>query len=217
MEKLAEHEALQMSVLQWLRSKRILNTLAFGEAAMLRFCHELPRYSPDMYFWFFKAGDIATFYTSLLQEFLGQYYVVTAEDNSSSLLFELKKGKDGPQVKLEIHKTVSPPGTCEEKIAFSSHYPMQVLVRGLTLKQVLKSKVSALIENGNIRDAFDLDFLVRKGIPLDLPEQKRKIFILRLKSFNSLDFDTQLGDLLLPEAKDMYLEQGFKHLEEKLS
>ncbi|NIW13748.1 MAG: hypothetical protein GWN31_07430, partial [Candidatus Thorarchaeota archaeon] len=46
-----------MEVLQWLRSKGSLRPLVFGGGTMLRLCHEMPRYSLDMDFWFYKEVD----------------------------------------------------------------------------------------------------------------------------------------------------------------
>jgi len=40
---------------------------------------------------------------------------------------------------------------------------MQVLVRGFTLHQMMRDKVLALIERGEIRDAFDLEFFGTQG------------------------------------------------------
>ena len=121
------------------------------------------------------------------------------------------------KLKIEIHKTIAPPGGSEEKIAFSSHFPTQVLVRGFTLRQMLKHKVLALIDGGEIQDAFDLEFLVRKGIVLDLSEKQRGTVMKKLKRFQKKDFEMKLGDIVLPELRDYYNQQGFAHLEERLS
>ncbi|MBT8406173.1 MAG: hypothetical protein KJP05_01840 [Deltaproteobacteria bacterium] len=63
-----------------------------------------------------------------------------------------------PSLKIEIQKSLAAGGIAEEKIAFSPHFATQVLVRGFTLKQMLRDKVSALLDRVEIRDAFDLGF-----------------------------------------------------------
>ena len=65
MERLANHEAFEMEVLQWLRSKGLLRPLVFGGGTMLRLCHEMPRYSLDMDFWFYKEVEYDAFYDRL--------------------------------------------------------------------------------------------------------------------------------------------------------
>jgi len=112
---------------------------------------------------------------------------------------------------------MAPPGSTEEKIAFSPHFPTQVLVRGFTLRQMLKNKVLNLIDRGEIQDAFDLEFLVRKGVALNLPEEQKKKIVKTLQGFKRRDLEVKLGGMLLPELRDYYKQQGFAYLEEKLS
>ena len=54
MKRLEDHEGFEMSVLQWLGSKRFLGSLVFGGGTMLRLCHGSNRYSVDLDFWFAK-------------------------------------------------------------------------------------------------------------------------------------------------------------------
>jgi len=90
-------------------------------------------------------------------------------------------------------------------------------VRGFTLKQMFKNKVSALIERGEIRDAFDLEFLLRKRIQPDLSEEERKTLLRRLKGFKKKDFDVKLGSIILPDLREYYRVNQFAFLKEKLS
>jgi hypothetical protein len=217
MQRLIDNEALQMAMLQWLGSKRFLGSLAFGEGTMLRLCHELPRYSRNMDFWFFKEEDYEDFYSRLYNALVRGFHVTDARNNSSSILLEVRKEGRMPKLKIKIHKSIAPLGSSEEKIAFSSHFPAQVLVRGFTLWQMLKDKVLAFIDSGEIVDAFDLEFLVRKGVALCVSEKQREKVMRRLRGFTKKDFEVKLGGVLLPELRDYYKQQGFAHLEEKLS
>jgi predicted nucleotidyltransferase component of viral defense system len=217
MKTLIDHEALQMAMLQWLGSKRFLSSLAFGDGTMLRLCHELPRYCRDIDFWFFKEEDYGHFYNRLYNALVQEHHVTNAQNNLHSILIDIRRKKGMAKLKIEIHKTTAPPGSSEEKIAFSSHFPKQVLVRGFTLRQMLNNKVVALIDRGEMRDAFDLEFLVRKGVTLNLSEKQRAKVTRRLRAFRKEDFETKLGGMLLPEVRDYYKQQGFAHLEERLS
>ena len=217
MQRLRDHEIFEMAMLQWLGSKRFLGSLAFGGETMLRLCHELPRYSLDMDFWFFKEDDYDQFYDGLYNALSQNYDIVDAQNNYSSILVDIQREKRMPKLKIEIRKTMPPPGSTEEKIAFSPHFPTQVLVRGFTLRQMLKDKVLNLIDRGEIQDAFDLEFLVRKGVALNLPEEQKKKIVKTLQGFKRRDLEVKLGGMLLPELRDYYKQQGFAYLEEKLS
>jgi predicted nucleotidyltransferase component of viral defense system len=217
MQRLIDHEALQMAMLQWLGSKRFLGSFAFGDGTMLRLCHELPRYSRDIDFWFFKEEEYGDFYNRLYNALVQEHHVTNAQNNLHSILIDIRRKRGMAKLKIEIHKTMAPPGSSEEKIAFSSHFPTQVLVRGFTLRQMLNNKVVALMNRGEIQDAFDLEFLVRKGVALNLSEKQRGKVIKRLKGFRKEDFEMKLGRILLPELRDYYKQQGFSHLEERLS
>jgi predicted nucleotidyltransferase component of viral defense system len=134
MKRLQDHENFEMSLLQWLRSKRFLESLVFGGGTMLRLCHELPRYSLDMDFWFFKETDYARFYNRVCDVLAKEHDVTDAQEKYYSLLFEIRRARGEPGLKIEMRKKVAPMGSSEEKIAFSPHFPTQVLVRGFTLR-----------------------------------------------------------------------------------
>lgn len=217
MERLQGREAFEMSMLQWLRAKGLLQPLAFAGGTMLRLCHELPRYSLDMDFWFFKQVDFDAYYQRLEDAVRQEYDVTDAQNKFYSILVEFRKNRGMPRLKIEIRKTVAPAGSTEEKIAFSPHFPTQVLVRGFTLSRMYRNKVLALIDRGEIRDAFDLEFLVRRGVVPDLKEEEKQEIIKKLRGFKKKDFDVKLGSVLLPEVRYYYRQKRFTYLEEKLA
>jgi hypothetical protein len=216
-ERLAKHEAFEMEVLQWFRSKGLLSSLVFGGGTMLRLCHEMPRYSIDMDFWFYKEVEYKSFYHQLENLISHEYDVTDMQNKFYSILVEIRKRVGTPKLKIEIRKSLAAGGTTEEKIAFSPHFATQVLVRGFTLNQMFKSKVSALLDRVEIRDAFDLEFLARRGVDLDLSQQDKKKIIETLSGFTKRDFSVKLGSVLLSEVRDYYNQKRFTYLEEKLT
>jgi len=216
MERLDEHEAFEMRALRWLASKRFLGPLVMGGGTMLRLCHELPRYSIDMDFWFYRGTDYGAFYERLSEATKREWDVTDACNKRYSILFEIRRVKDAPRLKIEIRKEVASPRSSEQKIAFSPHFPEQVMVRGFTLKQVLRNKVLALIDRGEIRDAFDMEFVLRKGIALEIAEEEKKAVVNRIRGFKKKDFDVKLGSVLLPELRKYYREHRFEYLEQRL-
>lgn len=217
MERLAKHEAFEMEVLQWFRSKGLLSSLVFGGGTMLRLCHEMPRYSIDMDFWFYKEVEYKSFYHQLENLISHEYDVTDMQNKFYSILVEIRKRVGSPKLKIEIRKSLAAGGTTEEKIAFSPHFATQVLVRGFTLNQMFKSKVSALLDRVEIRDAFDLEFLARRGVDLDLSQRDKKKIIERLRGFTKRDFSVKLGSVLISEVRDYYNQKRFTYLEEKLT
>jgi predicted nucleotidyltransferase component of viral defense system len=216
MKRLQDHENFEMSLLQWLRSKRFLESLVFGGGTMLRLCHELPRYSLDMDFWFHHDTDFSHYFSRLRDVLTKEHDVTDAQDKYYSLLFEIRRARGTPRLKIEMRKKPAPMGSSEEKIAFSPHFPTQVLVRGFTLRQMFQNKVQALIGRGEIRDAFDLEFLARKGVVMELEEQQSQKVRKKLRGFKKRDFDVKLGSILVPELREYYRENRFRYLEEKL-
>jgi len=217
MQHLERHEAFEMAVLQWLQSKRFLDSLCLGGGTMLRLCHELPRYSLDMDFWFFKEQDYGRFFNRLYHVFSQDHDVTGAQNKDESILLQIRSEPGVPKFDMQIRKNVAPPETTEEKIAFSPHFPYQVLVRGFTLDQMMRNKVRALIERGEVRDAFDLEFLLRKGLALRLSKEEKKQVLSRLKGFTEKDLSVKLGSIILAELRDYYRQKRFSYLEEKIS
>jgi len=217
MQRLIEHEVLQMAMLQWLGSKRFLSFLTFGGETMLRLCHEFPRYSFGLDFFFFRKAGYDGFYDRLYAALSQDHDITDAQNSDHSILVEIRKEKKLPNLKIEITKTMVSTDSTEEKIAFSPHFPTQILVRGLTLQQMLKNTIVSLLAHGEIQDAFDLEFFVRKGVDPNLPNKQKEKVLKKLKSFKKRDFNVKLGSILQPELRDYYRRQGFTYLEEKLS
>ena len=133
-----------------------------------------------------------------------------------SIVLEIRRAQGLPRLKIEIRKEIAPRGSSEQKIAFSPHFPEQVLVRGFTLKQMLRNKVLALTDRGEIRDAFDIEFLIRRGVTFDLTGEEKKAVVKRLQEFKKKDFDVKLGSVLLPELREYYRVHRLEYVEQKL-
>ena len=217
MKRLEDHESFEMAFLNQLASRRLTGSLVFGGGTMLRLCHELPRYSLDLDFWFYSETHFNDFFTRLRDAASPVYEITDAQEKFHSLLLELSRARGTTKLKIEVRKRVAPAGSSENKIAYSPHFPVQVLVRGFTLKQMFKNKVSALIERGEIRDAFDLEFLLRKGIQPNLTDEEMNAVVKRLKGFKKKDFDVKLGSIVLPDLREYYRVNRFSFLEEKLN
>ena len=106
----------------------------------------------------------------------------------------------------------------QEKIAFSRFSTRQVVLKAHTLEQAMKNKVAALLDRAEIRDAFDIEFLLRRGVPLpglDAAALHRLRAVL--DRFTDRDFAVTLGSILESDIRDYYISQKFAFLNEKIS
>jgi hypothetical protein len=79
------------------------------------------------------------------------------------------------------------------------------------------NKTKALLDRKEIRDAFDIEFLLRSGV--ELPADKQAIIkvVKIVKNFKKRDYYVTLGSLLESTIRDYYKQNGFIYLIQKLN
>jgi len=212
-----KHEAFEIEVLDKMNSAKVLEPLVFGGGTMLRLCHELNRYSVDLDFWFIKRTSERKYFDILLKVFAKDYEISDAEIKHNILLFELRSAEYPKRLKIEIRRELK---QCDyqKKIAFSKSTTRQVLVKAHTLEQTMKNKIQAFLDREEIRDCFDIEFLIRRGV--DIPVRPdREIIVLqnKIKKFKDIDFRVKLGSILENDSRNYYVKNKFSLLEEKLA
>lgn len=217
MDTFEQHEVFEMEVLDRMNRAGDLEPLVFGGGTMLRLCHELPRYSVDLDFWFIKEVDEKA-YSRRLQDMLKKTYEITdAQLKRYSLVIELRSLNYPRRLKIEIRREVRQ-WDCQQKIAFSRFDTRQVVVRAHTLEQTMENKVAAMLDRGEIRDGFDMEFLLRRGVglpPLDTARLQK--LQTRLGRFKKNDFKVGLGSILEGDMRAYYVANGFSFLTERLN
>lgn len=210
------HEILEIETLEAMNSGKFLEPLVFGGGTMLRLCYELNRYSVDLDFWFVKKTDQKSYFDRL-KKYLGERYELTdAHIKFHTILLELRSRDYPKRLKIEIRKEIKP---CdfEEKIAFSKYTSKQVMLRVHTLDQMMKNKIGAALDRHEIRDFYDLEFLVRRGVPLKASRNELDKLIELASAFKDKDFSVTLGSLLEPDMRKYYIANRFSYLIGKLS
>ena len=211
-----QHEMFEMEVLELLKNKRLLEYLVFGGGSMLRLCHELPRYSVDLDFWLIKEIKLEKFFSRCQQLLAGKYQLTDAHIKHYSLLFEIRSAQFPKRLKIEIRKEIKV-WDLQAKIAYSKFSNKQVMLKAHTLEQTMLNKLNALMERREIRDGFDIEFLIRQGISLpDLSESDIVKLRDRVKSYKPNEFKITLGSILDAELRIYYIENRFQILEQKL-
>lgn len=183
---------------------------------MLRLCYGLDRFSVDLDFWAGKNFNNTKFFDECKNVLSRAYTLTDSANKFYTLLFELKS-KDYPRaLKIEVRKEPKE-FNVESAIAYSRFTSGQVLLDTVSLKDMTRSKMEALIGRKEIRDAFDLEFLVKKGIIPDDPLQTKQNALKVIEGFTSKDYQVKLGSLLGPAERKYYIKENFKILKQALS
>ena len=212
-----KHEIFEIEVLEKLKKARLLDSLVFGGGTMLRLCHELKRYSVDLDFWRIKDAPETILFDQIKEVLQKNYDITDAQMKHFTILFEIRSGYFPKRLKIEIRKEIRE-WDFQEKIAFSKFSTKQVVLKAHTLEQTMKNKIAALLERAEIRDGFDIEFLLRQGIPLpDLSNTDKTRMIARLDSFKENDFKVKLGSILESDIRAYYIENRFEYLRQKVT
>ncbi len=211
MQDLIKQEQFEIEVLDRLKSGRFLDNLIFTGGTMLRLCYGLNRFSVDLDFWLYKKIDTEGYF-SQLKEFLSRHYSIKdAEDKFYTILFEIKSKGYPRSLKIEIRKKIEKVKT-ELSIAYSRYSSIQVLVRTPSLQEVMSSKIEAFLNRREIRDVFDIEFLLKKGIELKAPKEELEKLLQGISSLSKKDYSVKLSSILEPEERRYYTKENFKIL-----
>ena len=215
MQDLIQHEIFELEILSRLQSGRFLADLIFGGGTMLRLCHGLNRYSVDLDFWVAKDKDWKKYYSSL-EKYLAQFYNLSDSVNKHfTILFELKAAQYPRTLKIEIRKEKKIIKT-DTSIAYSPNSNVQVLLKTVALEEMMTSKIEAFLSRKEIRDAYDIEFLLKRGIPLPADTDKARKLLAVLEKLDRKDYAVKLGTLLNAAERKYYRESGFRILNAKL-
>ncbi|HDY75103.1 MAG TPA: hypothetical protein ENH49_01125 [Candidatus Marinimicrobia bacterium] len=216
MELLKQHEQFEMHVLSDLQSARLLEKLIFGGDTMLRLCHELNRYSVDLDFYLKKRQDEKIITERLENVFDPSYQIRDFQKKRNTILLEISTMQFPRKLKLEINTNYQY-SEVEQSIAWSQYSNIQVMVSTISLPKMMELKINALLDRKEIRDAFDLEFMIRRGIQFDYPietiHELRKV----IAAFKQNDYKVKLGSIISTEDRRYYNENKFKFLIQHLN
>jgi len=213
MTNLEQHEIFEIEILQRLKSARLLNPLVFGGGTMLRLCYGLNRYSADLDFWFIREFNYEVYQSKIIDTLKSFYEITDNQIKHFSLLIELRSPVYPKRLKVEIRKYETE-FEMDDMIAYSPHSTIQVILRVHSLRQAMINKVTALLDRAEIRDAFDIEFLLRRGASLpELTERDKIKLNKKISNFKDSDFKVKLGSLLDSDTRDYYNQNKFRFLE----
>jgi hypothetical protein len=217
MDTLQQHEVFEIEVLDKMNSARLLEPLVFGGGSMLRLCHELNRYSVDLDFWFVKKIAQDRFFEKIRKALEINYEITDAQAKHYTILFEFRSPRYPKRLKIEIQREQKE-SDYQEKIAFSRFSTRQVVLKAHTLEQTMENKIDAFLNRGEIRDCFDIEFLIRRGVELHFKDQGPfRAFQKKLDHLTERDFKVKLGSILESDLREYYVRHKFSYLKEKLT
>ncbi|MCD6277053.1 nucleotidyl transferase AbiEii/AbiGii toxin family protein [candidate division WOR-3 bacterium] len=211
MQHLIEQERFEIEVLDYLNTKGFLRNLVFYGGTMLRLCYGLNRFSVDLDFSLRNKVDTSEFFGALLDDLKLSYVVVDSANKFYTILYEIKSPTYPRSLKIEIRKEIKDVRV-ERAIAYSRFTNRQVMVNVVSLLDMMVLKIEAFISRKEIRDLFDIEFLLKRGI--SLPEDiniLKKLDVL-IDKLTDKDYKVKLGSLLEPEDRKYYLKENFKIL-----
>ncbi|MFQ5455187.1 MAG: nucleotidyl transferase AbiEii/AbiGii toxin family protein [Nitrospirota bacterium] len=217
MQDLIKQEQFEIEVLDRLNSKKLLSHLVFAGGTMLRLCFGLNRYSVDLDFWITTDIDRKGLFIKL-NEYLSKIY--TIKDSAYkyyTMVLEIRS-KDYPSsLKIEIRKEKKRVKT-EQVIAYSRHSNIQVLLRAVSLTNMMKLKIDAFLNRKEIRDLFDIEFLFKRGGDLRSHSiGKLKALLKEIDSLPLMDYKVKLGSILEYDMRKYYLTNNFNFLKSAIT
>ena len=215
MQDLQNLEKLEIEVLELLNSIKMLDSLYFGGGTMLRLCHNLNRYSTDLDFWIQPSTNPKLLYSTIRTSLQERYKLSDAANKKYTMLFEFRSPSVTRNLKIEIRKEQTN-FYWERKIAFSRFTNKQVMVKGLTLDQMMKNKIEAFLSRKLIRDCFDLEFLLMRGTMLTPDKNKLETMLNIINNFKDNDFKVTLGSILEEKERSYVVQNRFSFLKEEI-
>ena len=211
MQYLIEQERFEIEVLDYLNTKGFLRNLVFYGGTMLRLCYGLNRFSVDLDFSLKSKVDTGEFFESLLDYLKRSYVVVDSANKFYTILYEIKSPAYPRSLKIEIGKEIKDVRV-ERAIAHSRFTNRQVMVNVVSLLDMMVLKIEAFISRKEIRDLFDIEFLLKRGISLPEDINMLKKLDVLIDKLTDKDYKVKLGSLLEPEDRKYYLKENFKIL-----
>lgn len=207
-------ERFELEVLDRLNSGKFLTQIIFGGGTMLRLCHGLERFSVDLDFWVIK--DLGPEFFENMKGYLAKHYdIKDSAEKFYTIVFELRSPDYPRSLKLEIRRKVKKINV-EQVIAYSKYANTQVFLKAVSLSDMMESKFEAFLDRQEIRDVFDMEFLFKRGVPLEASVDRIREVLRLINAFPRRDYTVKLGSLLEKEQRKYYSAENFKILKGEL-
>jgi hypothetical protein len=89
-------------------------------------------------------------------------------------------------------------------------------VRVLALQEVMRAKIEAFLSRREVRDVFDIEFLIKKGVEIKASYEEIMRILDLISQLKKKDYSIKLGTILDAEQRKYYISENFKILIMKL-
>ena len=211
MQDLIKHEQFEMEVLEKLYNNKILPKLIFVGGTMLRLCYGLDRYSVDLNFWLKDRKDENEVFNRIKKVINDNYIAKDIFNKHFTMLFEFKSRNYPRALKIEIRKEqkeIKPIKT----IAYSPNSNFQIILSVISLENMMIEKINAFIYRGEIRDAYDIEFLIKRGVKLNADKNTAEKIKNKILNLKINDYKVKLASLLSADKRSYYNKSNFRIL-----
>jgi len=211
MQDLIKHEQFEMEVLEKLYNNKILPKLIFVGGTMLRLCYGLDRYSVDLNFWLKDRKDENEVFNRIKKVINDNYIAKDIFNKHFTMLFEFKSRNYPRALKIEIRKEqkeIKPIKT----IAYSPNSNFQIILSVISLENMMIEKINAFIYRGEIRDAYDIEFLIKRGVKLNVDKNTAEKIKNKILNLKINDYKVKLASLLSADKRSYYNKSNFRIL-----
>jgi hypothetical protein len=77
---------------------------------------------------------------------------------------------------------------------------------------MMASKIAAFLDRKEIRDVYDMEFLLKRGFSPDAKDEDLKQILKNIDSFTKRDYTVKLSSLLEETQRKYYVTENFKLL-----
>jgi ribosomal protein L9 len=77
---------------------------------------------------------------------------------------------------------------------------------------MMASKIAAFLDRKEIRDVYDMEFLLKRGVAPDAKDEDLKQILKNIDSFTKRDYTVKLSSLLEETQRKYYVTENFKLL-----
>jgi predicted nucleotidyltransferase component of viral defense system len=200
-----------MEVLEKLYNNKILPKLIFVGGTMLRLCYGLDRYSVDLNFWLKDRKDENEVFNRIKKVINDNYIAKDIFNKHFTMLFEFKSRNYPRALKIEIRKEqkeIKPIKT----IAYSPNSNFQIILSVISLENMMIEKINAFIYRGEIRDAYDIEFLIKRGVKLNVDKNTAEKIKNKILNLKINDYKVKLASLLSADKRSYYNKSNFRIL-----
>lgn len=160
-------EFVQLEVLRRLSDSNLRRKLCFKGGTALHLVYNMDRYSEDLDFSLSETSDPKKILEDIT-DILSDEDIVDAEIKRKTVLFEIRQ-QFSPQnfrVKIEVNTEDIVPA--ELKVLYAEMVPASFNLQVMKTDYLVAQKIRALLQRGKGRDVYDLWFILRTKLPIDV-------------------------------------------------